>query len=427
MVRETVTLINAVKKMYPVATFFKDRYFPDGKTYYSERALIETKKGGRKVAPFVAPIVNGIVMEREGYRADYVDAPYIIPKMVITAEMLAKKAFGESPESGRSPAQREKEIEAECMDELRKSVLRRHELMCTDIITRGEVIMKHFASAQDAEKGTNYQEQCLRFYDKTFDNVYKFSKDFKTMTTRERILELYKIESILKKRGVKTADIVMTGDVSMLFMADKDFLEYYNKKDVNTGKIDQSKLPDGVAYNGTLNVNGTVFNMFTYDEVYEDLDGTVKEFLPAGTIAFLQPGMGTTVYAQVTFVKKGSGFHSYAQPMVPRVTESEDNNLMEVQVYSRPVPYPLDMDGWMVANINNVSEMSGGSNQVVETSIDSGKPVDDGVSLKTESEINAMQKADLQTYGASIGAPITTDMKVDELKETIIAYQETLE
>ena len=29
MVRETLTLINAVKKMYPVATFFKDRYFPD--------------------------------------------------------------------------------------------------------------------------------------------------------------------------------------------------------------------------------------------------------------------------------------------------------------------------------------------------------------------------------------------------------------
>ena len=86
MVRETLTLINAVKKMYPVATFFKDRYFPDGKTYYSERALIETKKGGRKVAPFVAPIVNGIVMEREGYRADYVDAPYIIPKMLLALE-----------------------------------------------------------------------------------------------------------------------------------------------------------------------------------------------------------------------------------------------------------------------------------------------------------------------------------------------------
>ena len=82
MIRETYKLVKTVKKMYPVVQFLKDRYFPDGPVYYSEKALIEFKKKGRKIAPFVIPLVNGIVMEKDGYRTDIVDAPYIAPKSV---------------------------------------------------------------------------------------------------------------------------------------------------------------------------------------------------------------------------------------------------------------------------------------------------------------------------------------------------------
>ena len=88
MIRETFTLVEAIKKMYPVITFFKDRYFPDDRTFYSQKVLIESKKGGRKVAPFVVPVVNGIAMTAEGYRTDMVTAPMIAPKMVITAQDL---------------------------------------------------------------------------------------------------------------------------------------------------------------------------------------------------------------------------------------------------------------------------------------------------------------------------------------------------
>ena len=84
MIRETYKLVKTVKKMYPVVQFLKDRYFPDGPVYYSEKALIEFKKKGRKIAPFVIPLVNGIVMEKDGYRTDIVDAPYIAPKRLVS-------------------------------------------------------------------------------------------------------------------------------------------------------------------------------------------------------------------------------------------------------------------------------------------------------------------------------------------------------
>lgn len=437
MVTETVTLINTIKKFYPVIQFFKDRYFPDGKTYYSEKALIETKKGGRKVAPFVIPVVNGIVMESEGYSAEQVDAPYIAPKMEITSAELELKKFGENPYSGRSPEQREKEVQAEHMDDLRKAILRRFEWMCTSIITEGKVQMRHYASADDAVKDQKYQIKELRFYarDGEFGNRYWFKKDFSSMTAQEKIQAFYEIHSILSGRGVRATDIVMTADVSMQLMTDPDFLEYYNKMHVNIGEINQKELPEGVSFNGTLNINGVVYSLFTYAATYEDMDGEEYDFLPPGTIAFLRPAMGTTAYAQVSFIKDGH-FVSHAEKIVPRVVADENNNILEVQAFSRPVPYPLDWDGWMVANIydhvgydkeEQPKHIQNPQNtQDSQDSQDSQE--DDGANAKTEDEINAMTtKKELLEYAASVGLEGLSDKSsLQDLKAAIIAYQQDL-
>lgn len=425
MIKETYKLVKTVQKMYPVVQFLKDRYFPDGPVYYSEKALIEFKKKGRKIAPFVIPLVNGIAMEKDGYRTDVVDAPYIAPKRVITAKELEKKAFGESPESGRSPEQRENEIESEFIDDNRISILRRHEQMCAELLLTGQVMIKQYATAEDAAKGENYDLKYFRFFEGEFKNKYKFTKKFTDMTVSEKIQEFYKMATVLRKRGIRATDIVMTSDVSMLLMSDKDFLEFYNKAKVDIGGIKPTELPDGVASNGSININGVVMTMFTYDEIYEDLDGEEKEVLPAGTIAFLQPGMGTTVYAQVTFYTK-DGFKSYAEKIVPRLVGDEKGNMAEVQAFSRPVMYPNDMDGWLVTNIYD--EVAA-TQKDADNSVDTHEPPTvDASTLKTEGQINAMtKKAELIAYAASIGlSGLDNSMKLDELQDAILNYQEEI-
>ncbi len=425
MVTDTYKLINAVKKMYPVVQFFKNRYFPDGKVYYSEKALVETKKKGRAVAPFVIPVVGGIAVESEGYRAMEIEAPYIAPKKVITAAGLEKKAFGESPESGRTPAQRENELEAEYMDDLRKSVLRRHELMCAELLLTGKVLMKHYANGDDAAKGINYDLKYLQFYDKEFKNRYTFSSSFKDMSASLKIQEFYKMASELRKRGIRATDIVMASDVSMELMSKDDFLKFYDIAKVDFGDIKQTELPEGVVCNGRININGVVMTMFTYDEAYEDLDGQEKPFIPAGTILFLQPKMGETVYAQVTFFSGGS-FKSYAEKIVPRFVGSEKENTAEVQVFSRPVPYPYDWEGWLVANINDVPETGTGDSGKQAAKAGVPKSQADSPALKTSDEINAMtKKADVTGYAESIGLKgLSTEQSLNDLKAAVLNYQE---
>lgn len=206
-------------------------------------------------------------------------------------------------------------------------------------------------------------------------------------------------------------------------MTNKDFLEFYDLAKVDFGDIKQSELPEGVACNGRININGVVMTMFTYDEYYEDLDGQEKAMLPAGTIAFLQPKMGETVYAQVTFYSKG-GFKSYAEKIVPRFVGSERDNAAEVQVFSRPVPYPYDWDSWLIANINDEPVPQTDSPESISTHTGQTEPLAE-TELKAEDEINAMtKKADVIAYAESIGLNgLDTEQKLDDLKAQVLNYQ----
>lgn len=428
MVKNTYVLIDTLKKIYPVSQFFKDRYFPDGKMFYSEKALIEMKKGGRSIAPYVVPVVGGIAMTTEGYRADQVEAPFIAPKFTITAADLEKKAFGEAPDSGRAPEDRENEAEAEKLEEGRNMILRRHEEMATEVITTGKLTMKHFATAEDAAKGTKAQVKLLQFYENEFNNVYLFQTvsgnagtTFAELNDAEEWMkQLFDMASVLRKRGVKATDLVITGDVAKLLYTKQNFLKFFDFRRVEIGGVNPTVTPDGVDNIGTLNISGILFNVFVYDEQYVDLDGTTKQFLPSGTIAMLTPGMGTTVYGQVTFIE-GDNFKSYAEKIVPRVVSSEINSIKEVQLFSRPVPYPKDQEGWLVANIYTTLVGKDDS----EDSVTEDEP-DSEASLSTEAQINAMTtKAAVVAYGASIGMDklTTDDGTLTELKAAVIDYQ----
>lgn len=438
MISDTYKLIKTIKKMYPVVTFFKDRYFPDGMKYHSEYALIETKKKGRKIAPFVIPMANGIMMEDEGYRAERVTAPYIAPSKRITPKELEKKAFGEEPNSDRRPEDRQSMIQAEHMDDLRCSIYRRHEKMCIDLLLDGEVVMRHFSTSDDAAKNKNYKEETLRFYDKTkgFENRFTLPAGFLSFPAAKKIEVLYDMASELRERGVRAVDLVMTNDVSKSFMTDMDFLKFFDLARVEIGAIKPHELPQGVVCNGGINIRGVVLTMFTYDEVFEDLDGTEKEFLPKGTLMLLPARVGETAYAQVTFLQ-GKEFKSYADKIVPRAVSDEKNNILETQMFSRPVPFPHDVQGWLVANVysQDVSESdtvkgddTGNGDAGVSQQSDAGFTGDDEPEYLSAEQINAFtRKADVIAYAESIGLTGLTDADLlNDLKTAVLNYQEEL-
>lgn len=437
MKTNTVQLIEAVKRMYPVVMFFKNRYFPDGIPFHSDEVLLECKKGNRKIAPFVVPYQNGIPVPSGKYSGYKMSPPYIAPSSVITVKDLRDKAFGEDPNSGRSAASRQNELQAERMDDLRQSILRRMEQMCTEIITTGKCVMKHYANAKDF--GTNnYKLMELQFYENEFENKYSLTKLWSLMTVKEKLLLFYNMARELKRRGVRATDVVLGAKVSDDLFSDLDFLEYFNKRVVDYGTVNPQEMPEGVTFNGSINITGIRMNFFSYDEQYEDLDGNIKEFIPSGTIAMLEPGMGKTAYGAVDYVDRDGNVQSYAEMIVPKVTADDINNTITVTEASRPLPYPLNFDGWLVADINEPisSQSLDDEESIAGLSLDdAGDGITDEDEFRmignflTADEINHMtRKADLINYANGIGLEGLTDsMSLAELKEAVINYQDGLE
>ena len=130
--------------------------------------------------------------------------------------------------------------------------------------------------------------------------------------------------------------------------------------------------------------------------------------------------MGETVYAQVSFVR-GTGFESYAESVVPRVLADERNNVVEVQTFSRPIPYPYDWESWLVANVEDAPS----SQEQADNAVDTDEPATEGVTLKTEAEIAALtSKAAVISYAESIGlSGLTTEQSLTELRDAVVKYQ----
>ena len=91
------------------------------------------------MAPFVAPLVGGKVMERQGYETRFYRAPRIAPVRALRTPDLEARLPGENIYQGRTAADRAAELLAEDTVYLDEAIARREEWMCRALILNGSI------------------------------------------------------------------------------------------------------------------------------------------------------------------------------------------------------------------------------------------------------------------------------------------------
>lgn len=347
---DTTVMLHTVRKMYAVALFFRNRYFPtDEKAdiFPTDEVLIEYKEGSRKMAPFVIPRKGGINMEREGYTAERYAPPLVAPQRPLSIDDLRKKGFGEDVYSQRTPEQRQAEILGEDLADLGEMIDRREEWMCREILTTGEVIMKHYAEKYGV--GTP-EEKVLRFYQDTFDNEYTPSVDWGSngATPYKDVSAMIKM---LSKAGCRAADLVMSSDAWEEFITDEEVQKILNNRRIEMGMINPVETPDGVSHMGQISIRGKKLDIFVYDEEVENDDGEMEGFMPTGTVIVTAPGMGRMLYGAISQLEDDKTFHTYLGMKVPKYLADDHSNVREIRLSSAPVPVPNDRKAWAVAKV----------------------------------------------------------------------------
>lgn len=342
---ETTTMLAAVKTIPAVNTFFRDTFFPKSadKTLLTENVILDTFKGKRKVAPFVAPRVGGVTINREAYESHSIKAPKIAPQRVLTVDDLNTRLIGESIVSTKTPAQREAEILANDLSEMTEMIDRREELMVRDLLLTGKVIVKGYVDYADK----NFVEQEINYGEGIKYNITK-----KWNTPDSDIYEdlrLMRLE-IIQKSGKAPTTLVLSSDLVTVLLGDEKLSEVLDKRNIYLGEINPVIKNETTTFIGRISALG--LDIYSYDEVfYNEETGKDEPMMPEKTVIMCSSNMGSMYYGLVTQMEQDGKFMSYEGDRVPKIWNDFANDQKMARITSRPVPVPTSIDAWRVAKV----------------------------------------------------------------------------
>lgn len=349
---QTQTMLAAMQLMQKRPTFLRDRYFPttDKDIFMTEDVLVEYKdEKSRKLAPCVVPMKGGIPVAREGYKTIRYTPANVAPERTLTIDDLNKKQFGETLFSNKAPAAREGAILGEDIKDLGELIDSREEFMAAQTLFNNGYAMKHYA---DKYGSGVYEEFQIQFYDGAVNpSVYtpsaKWTKESDTIIT-----DLYQMAKMLKKRGLRAADVIFGDDVADVILNNEYIQKLMDNRRLDLVTINPVELPNGVTSYGKINCNGVVLELFCYSETYVDEAGQEQTFVPAGKIAVTAPAMGRTLYGAVTQMEESDrAFHTYPARRVPHVTTNVKDSIRTLTEKAKPLTVPNFQNSSIVATV----------------------------------------------------------------------------
>jgi hypothetical protein len=342
---DTLTMLGAIEMMPPEPSFLWDTFVQPSYQYSTDELVaIDYRKGGTRLAPFVASDVGGIVVDRPGYNTALVKFPTIAPERLIRAADIRGRAFGEAVFSGRSPADREAEMLAQDLIELRRMIALRRNWMVAQLlfVTPGKLLL-------DVMTDKGLAEAALSI-DYAYSNNITIAVPW-TDPTSNPMSDVELITDSARDTGGANPDIIiMAPDAARAYRDNVNVRQALDITNLQIGSVQSTYSGDYLKYTGR-SPNG--LEMYSYSATYLSDDGTVKPLVPSGTVAALSRSSVRAMFGPVIQLEPGSTRHTvytdYAE--VPLFLPDYRKNTTGLRLTSRPIIAPENVDGWAVAKV----------------------------------------------------------------------------
>ncbi|AUN08966.1 major capsid protein [Clostridium botulinum] len=341
---EPRTLGKVVTRMPKPKTFLRDTFFRNPLTFPTKRVEVDFTKGNRKIAPFVHPKIGGKTVENTGYKTNIFEPALVAPDTITTADDLLKRMPGENLYSGISPDERAIKKVATDMEKLEAMITRREELMCAQAIFLGKIPV--------IGEGLNYE------IDFDFTNKETLSGgDLWSTDTSDPIKKIKELHREVQKTGFVNCDVcIMAADVADRFIDHPKVKEKLDVRNYNLATISPKELPNGATYVGTIPELG--LDIYQYNEWFLDdwtnpLKPEQKPLVPTGTIVLLSTNAEYSMaYGAVTLIDKDSeNFYTVEASRVADSWIKKKPARRFLQLNSKPLPVPHEVDSWFVAKV----------------------------------------------------------------------------
>jgi len=217
-------------------------------------------------------------------------------------------------------------------------VTRREELMCAQAIFNGEIDVKGDGIEKLISFGHTNRE--------TLSGANLWSAG-----TSTKLDDLKRWRKTVQETGfVNTDHVIMASDVADVLLKDEEILKLLNIRNVTIGQIAINELPSGATYIGYLSEVGY---LYSYNAHYFNEETKKAEpLVPAGSLALLSSEADFSMaYAAITIIKDKDDFTTYETERVPDTWVEKNPDRKMLQLSSKPLPIPKEINSWFVAKV----------------------------------------------------------------------------
>jgi hypothetical protein len=337
---ETKTMLAPFEQGPLVPTFLRDTFFT-GREYPATPVIeFDFKRGRRKMAPFVAPLVGGKLMERQGFETRFFRAPRIAPVRALRTPDLEPRMMGETIYSARSPADRAAELLADDAIFCDEAISRREEWMCRNVLVNGKITVTADSGYQMV---IDYTESSAG----TANNHYVPTTKWDVAGSDPLAdLETARL-AVIKDSGV-APDIALFGvNAARVFIRNAQVSTLLDKQRFEIAGIQPIIQANNVVRFGRV----PGMELYEYADYFEDDAGTIFPMLPDNFVMILSTTTpNKIVYGAFTQLEdaKAQRFVTYQKDRIPFIYGDEEGGSLFYRLTSLPLPMPADILGFRI-------------------------------------------------------------------------------
>lgn len=269
--RQLVKLVEDVRRP---RTFLLDTFFPEVQTFDTEVIDFDLLTTGRKLAPFVSPLVQGKPQKERGFTTKTFKPAYVKPKTPIKIGGAFRRRPGERIAGELTPQMRHDLAVMEALEDHAMQITRRKEWMAAQALDTGKVVVE----------GEDYPKQEVDF-GRHQDHTVALADAARWGEAGVKVLNSIEAwaQTVQDNSGAVSTQVVFDPKAWKIARADEDFMKLLDNRRQATGSVELGPISQpltGARYVGNIGD----FDFWVYQEVYEDDQGNVQKLLADNTV-----------------------------------------------------------------------------------------------------------------------------------------------
>lgn len=338
-ITETHELIRTIERFPPMSSYWLDLCFPDLHLSNTEYIDFDIVDKARRLAPFVAPTVQGQPMVQRGHSTRKFKPAYIKPKDPVDPARLLKRRAGEFFSGNQStPQAREDAIIADILSDHRDGIYRRWEWMAARAVIDGSITIE----------GENYPRVVLSFGRNAANTKVLSGAALWTDPLSNPLddIEAWSLE-MFQRSGYPVSRITFG---PMAWRAFANHPKVQAMLETRRGSINaiETGPQQGQPFQHRGTLNSANIELWVYNDTYEDNQGTSIPMMSTNDIVLTAASVdGIRAFGAI--MDKKANWE--AMPYFPKMWEQEDPSGLFIMTQSAPLMIPGRPDASMKVTV----------------------------------------------------------------------------